>query len=77
MEAFARGILRVAANPTFAQELGLAAREHVAKNYSWEQAAERVERVYEALIPATSERDRGEVRELRRTEPAARADSST
>jgi glycosyltransferase involved in cell wall biosynthesis len=76
VEAFARAILRVAANPAFAQELGLAAREHVAKNYSWEQAAERLERVYDAVVPATSERGRG-VRELRRTETAARADSST
>jgi glycosyltransferase involved in cell wall biosynthesis len=76
VDAFARAILRVAANPAFAQELGLAAREHVAKNYSWEQAAERVERVYDAVTPATSERGRG-VRELRRTEPVARADSST
>lgn len=75
VEAFARAILRLAANPAFAQELGLAAREHVARNYSWEQAAEGVERVYDAVTAATSERGRG-ARELRRTEPVARADSS-
>lgn len=76
IDAFARAILRVAANPSFAQELGLAAREHVAQNYSWEQAAERVERVYDTVTAVTSERGRG-VRALRRTEPVAPADSST
>jgi glycosyltransferase involved in cell wall biosynthesis len=75
VEAFSRAILRFAANPAYAQELGLAARDHVVKNYSWEQAAEKVERVYDALT-VTSERGRG-VRELRRTESVARADSST
>jgi glycosyltransferase involved in cell wall biosynthesis len=48
--AFARAILRLAASPAFAQELGRNAREHVQVNYSWQQAAERLERVYAAAI---------------------------
>ena len=55
-EAFSRAILRLAANPAYAQQLGLAAREHVAANYSWEQAAERVEGVYETVIAAARAR---------------------
>lgn len=47
--AFARALLRLAGNPGFAQELGRNAREHVGKNYSWQQAAERLENVYEAV----------------------------
>jgi glycosyltransferase involved in cell wall biosynthesis len=50
VDLFARAILRVAANPAFAHEMGAAAREHVAGNYSWEQAAERVEAVYDTVI---------------------------
>jgi glycosyltransferase involved in cell wall biosynthesis len=69
-DAFAKAILRIAANPTYAQELGLAARAHVMANYSWEQAAEGVERVYDTLVSG------GRTRELRRTESVARADSS-
>jgi glycosyltransferase involved in cell wall biosynthesis len=71
VDLFARAMLRVAANPTFAQEMGLAARAHVATNYSWEQAAERVEGVYETVI---ARRDRG-TRESRRTESVAPVDS--
>jgi glycosyltransferase involved in cell wall biosynthesis len=73
VDAFARAILRVAANPTFAQDMGKAAREHVAANYSWEQAAERVESVYDLV---TADRDR-EVPVKPRTKPVAPADSST
>jgi glycosyltransferase involved in cell wall biosynthesis len=73
VEAFARGILRVAANPSFAQDLGNAAREHVAAHYSWEQAAERVESVYELV---TADRDRA-APVPRRTESVAPVDSST
>jgi glycosyltransferase involved in cell wall biosynthesis len=74
IDAFAKAILRVAANPTWAQELGRAAREHVAANYSWEQAAEGVERVYDTVV---SDRGRGrEAPERRRTESVARVDSA-
>jgi glycosyltransferase involved in cell wall biosynthesis len=73
VDAFARAILRLAANPSFAHELGMAAREHVAAHYSWEQAAERVETVYELV---TADRDRG-VPVRHRTESVAPADSST
>lgn len=69
VDAFAKAILRVAANPTFAQELGRAAREHVATNYSWGQAAERVEAVYDRVIAS-----RRATRGPRRTESAAPAD---
>jgi 1,2-diacylglycerol 3-alpha-glucosyltransferase len=73
VETFARAILRLAANPSFAQDLGTAAREHVAANYSWEQAAERIESVYDIV---TADRDRG-VSVRRRTESVAPIDSST
>jgi len=52
VEAFARAILRLAANPSLACELGLAARQHVTANYSWEQAAERIEGVYDTVTAA-------------------------
>jgi glycosyltransferase involved in cell wall biosynthesis len=70
-EAFSRAILRLAANPAYAQELGRAAREHVAANYSWGQAAERVENVYDAIIAARGRAARGP----RRTESVAPVDS--
>jgi len=73
VDAFARAMLRIAANPSYAQDLGAAAREHVAANYSWEQAAERVESVYELV---TADRDRG-VPVRHRTESVAPVDSST
>jgi glycosyltransferase involved in cell wall biosynthesis len=47
--AFAKAILRLAGSPAFAQELGRNAREHVKANYSWQQAAERLEKVYASL----------------------------
>jgi glycosyltransferase involved in cell wall biosynthesis len=70
-EAFSRAILRLAANPAYAQELGRAAREHVAANYSWEQAAERVESVYDTVTGARGRAARGP----RRTESVAPVDS--
>jgi glycosyltransferase involved in cell wall biosynthesis len=73
VDAFARAILRLAANPSFGQELGRAAREHVATNYSWGQAAERVESVYDRVIASRGHARRGP----RRTESVARADSPT
>jgi glycosyltransferase involved in cell wall biosynthesis len=47
--AFAKAILRLAGSPAYAQELGRNAREHVKANYSWQQAAERLEQVYAAV----------------------------
>ncbi|MBX5460878.1 MAG: glycosyltransferase family 4 protein [Steroidobacteraceae bacterium] len=49
-DAFAAAMLRLANDPVYARELGHAAREHVAAHYSWELAAERVERVYDGLV---------------------------
>lgn len=71
VEAFSRAILRLAANPAYAQELGLAAREHVSATYSWEQAAERVEQVYDTVIAARGHAGRGP----RRIESVAPVDS--
>jgi glycosyltransferase involved in cell wall biosynthesis len=73
VEAFSRAMLRVAANPAFAQELGAAARAHVAANYSWEQAAERLEGVYGAVSAIPTRK----ARQVPRKESAARADSSS
>lgn len=71
VDAFAGAILRIAGNPAFGQELGRAAREHVTAHYSWRQAAERVECVYDALIGAHGREPRGP----HQTEPVALADS--
>ncbi len=59
VEAFSRAILRLANNPAYAQELGRAAREHVALNYSWGQAAERLEPVYATVTAARGRAKRG------------------
>ena len=71
VDAFAKAILRLAANPQYGQELGRAAREHVAANYSWGQAAERVECVYDAVTTSRGSAQRGR----RRTESVALVDS--
>jgi glycosyltransferase involved in cell wall biosynthesis len=34
--------------------LGSAAREYVERNYSWDQAAERLERIYQRVVPAVA-----------------------
>jgi glycosyltransferase involved in cell wall biosynthesis len=47
--AFAAALLRLAGNPQLAQELGASARETVAREFSWERAAEKMEGVYEQL----------------------------
>jgi glycosyltransferase involved in cell wall biosynthesis len=49
VDAFAGALLQLAGNPAFARELGNSARMHVEQSYSWEQAAERLERIYEQL----------------------------
>jgi glycosyltransferase involved in cell wall biosynthesis len=54
VEAFSQAILRLVGNPTLAQELGSRAREQVEHSYSWGHAAERLERIYEQLIPAAA-----------------------
>jgi len=54
VHAFAAAILRLAEDPEFAQELGLAAREYVERNYSWDQAAERLERIYAQVVPVAA-----------------------
>ena len=51
VQAFAAGILRLAAEPEYAAALGHAARDYVERNYSWEQAAERLERIYARVAP--------------------------
>jgi glycosyltransferase involved in cell wall biosynthesis len=49
--AFAKAILRLAGSPAFAQQLGRNAREHVQTHYSWQQAAEKLEKVYGTASP--------------------------
>jgi len=46
VEAFAAAIVRAASDPILRSTLGHAAREYVERNYSWDQAAERLERIY-------------------------------
>jgi glycosyltransferase involved in cell wall biosynthesis len=71
VDAFAKAILRLAANPQYAQELGRAAREHVVAHYSWGQAAERLEHVYEGVISSRAGR------ETHRTKSVVPVDSPT
>lgn len=54
VSAFAAAIVRLAADPALRDALGLAAREYVERNYSWEQAAERLERIYQGVVPLVS-----------------------
>lgn len=51
VNAFAASIVRLAADPEYANTLGAAARDYVERNYSWDQAAECLERVYAGLLP--------------------------
>jgi glycosyltransferase involved in cell wall biosynthesis len=48
--AFAAAIVRLAADPAYSDALGSAARDYVERNYSWDQAAERLERVYARVV---------------------------
>ncbi|HEY0339796.1 MAG TPA: glycosyltransferase family 4 protein [Steroidobacteraceae bacterium] len=48
--AFAAAIVRLAADPGYSNALGNAAREYVERNYSWDQAAERLERIYGRVV---------------------------
>jgi len=48
-EAFAQALLRLAGNPSLARELGSSARRDVERSYSWEQAAETLERIYQQV----------------------------
>lgn len=50
VSAFAAAIVRLAGDSALRDALGLAAQEYVARNYSWDQAAERLERIYSAVI---------------------------
>jgi glycosyltransferase involved in cell wall biosynthesis len=54
VNAFAAAIVRLAADPQLSSALGNAAREYVERNYSWDQAAERLERIYERVAVAVA-----------------------
>jgi glycosyltransferase involved in cell wall biosynthesis len=49
--AFAAAIVRLAADPEYSSALGNAARDYVERNYSWDQAAQRLEQVYARVVP--------------------------
>jgi len=51
VQAFAAAIVRLAEEPALRDTLGNAAREYVERNYSWDQAAERLERIYQRVVP--------------------------
>jgi glycosyltransferase involved in cell wall biosynthesis len=60
--AFARALLRLAADPELGAALGRSARETVEREYSWSRAAERLEGIYASLLAsnaATARRARG------------------
>jgi glycosyltransferase involved in cell wall biosynthesis len=50
INAFAAAIVRLADDRAYANALGSAARDYVERNYSWDGAAERLERVFERLV---------------------------
>jgi glycosyltransferase involved in cell wall biosynthesis len=54
VNAFAAAIVRLAADPGLRGRLGSTAREYVERNYSWDQAAERLERIYQRVVPAVA-----------------------
>lgn len=54
VSAFAAAIVRLASDPALRGVLGQAAREYVERNYSWDQAAERLERIYQGVVPQLS-----------------------
>jgi glycosyltransferase involved in cell wall biosynthesis len=50
VNAFAAAIVRLADDRAYANALGSAARDYVERNYSWDGAAERLERIFERLV---------------------------
>jgi glycosyltransferase involved in cell wall biosynthesis len=50
VKAFAAAIVRLADDRAYADTLGNAARDYVERNYSWDGAAERLERIFERLV---------------------------
>jgi glycosyltransferase involved in cell wall biosynthesis len=56
VNAFAAAIIRLVADPKLANTLGNAAREYVERNYSWDQAAEQLERIYQRIVPEVASR---------------------
>ena len=50
VNGFADAVLRLAGNPPLREELGTRARETVEREFSWERAAEKMERVYARLL---------------------------
>jgi glycosyltransferase involved in cell wall biosynthesis len=54
VNAFAAAIVRLADDQQLRDRLGSAAREYVERNYSWDQAAERLERIYQRVVPAVA-----------------------
>jgi len=49
-DAFARALLRLAANPALARQLGDRARTDVERTYSWEQSADTLQGVYDQVL---------------------------
>ncbi len=61
VQAFAGAMLRLAADPALAQQLGRRARSTVEQEFSWRRAAQRMETAY-ALLLATTRSARDEAR---------------
>jgi glycosyltransferase involved in cell wall biosynthesis len=49
--AFAAAILRLMSDRTLASRMGRTARQVVTEHHSWDQVAERVEKIYVRLLP--------------------------
>ena len=50
VRAFAAAIVRLADDRAYADALGSAARDYVERSYSWDGAAERLERIFERVV---------------------------
>jgi glycosyltransferase involved in cell wall biosynthesis len=51
VNAFAAAIVRLASDAALRDAMGSAARDYVERHYSWDQAAERLERIYAQVAP--------------------------
>jgi glycosyltransferase involved in cell wall biosynthesis len=51
VNAFAAAIVRLASDGALRDAMGSAARDYVERHYSWDQAAERLERIYAQVAP--------------------------
>jgi len=56
-QAFAKAIVELLDNPQLAQQMGEAGRQFVAEHYSWESAANTLNRLYSSIVNAPGRQD--------------------